>query len=492
VTLHRCSKSVGAVIRSRYLNAGWLASQFLTEAGDSSRARSGESQNMSGRILWRGQLAPADWLTLPAGSERPRRLTLEVVITHVTEERPGRNDPCHCGSGKKYKRCCEGADQAAESAARRRAASVQQFSYEAAPPEILAIRDQVEQRQRGVREKLARDFGVLINFVTPVDVGGRKVWSIGNRVYTDRPPKQTFHEFMLQLLRETFGEEWRSANKTGEPEHYLYRCFREYGAWTTRMSRLQEPDAAGLWSVAPNGWAQYLRSVAWDVASLLHATARRFPEPLLARLRDPAAFQGARYELAVAALFARLDCAIEFLDDAKLRDRKHAEFIATHRPSGQEFAVEAKSRHREGVINQPGEFCGNDPLRGDRRMVRTLFKKALEKDVGGLPYFIFIDINAPAEPLVPGLEPAWQSGIRAWMDRFPAPTAAEPATYNSLYVTNFSPQYEGAARARGGEWLSVRPKYASSIPNVGLTDQIDYALDRFDKVPEIGVDGAVC
>jgi tetratricopeptide (TPR) repeat protein len=28
----------------------------------------------------------------------------------------GRNDPCHCGSGKKYKRCCEGADQAASSA----------------------------------------------------------------------------------------------------------------------------------------------------------------------------------------------------------------------------------------------------------------------------------------------------------------------------------------------------------------------------------------
>jgi len=23
-----------------------------------------------------------------------------------TEERPGRNDPCPCGSGKKYKKCC--------------------------------------------------------------------------------------------------------------------------------------------------------------------------------------------------------------------------------------------------------------------------------------------------------------------------------------------------------------------------------------------------
>ena len=25
--------------------------------------------------------------------------------------KPGRNDPCHCGSGKKYKKCCLRADE---------------------------------------------------------------------------------------------------------------------------------------------------------------------------------------------------------------------------------------------------------------------------------------------------------------------------------------------------------------------------------------------
>ncbi len=29
---------------------------------------------------------------------------------------PGRNDPCHCGSGKKYKLCCLDKDEAAERA----------------------------------------------------------------------------------------------------------------------------------------------------------------------------------------------------------------------------------------------------------------------------------------------------------------------------------------------------------------------------------------
>jgi uncharacterized protein len=28
------------------------------------------------------------------------------VVQVIREEKPGRNDPCSCGSGKKYKKCC--------------------------------------------------------------------------------------------------------------------------------------------------------------------------------------------------------------------------------------------------------------------------------------------------------------------------------------------------------------------------------------------------
>lgn len=34
---------------------------------------------------------------------------------------PGRNDPCHCGSGKKYKQCHLAADEAKQRAARAKA-----------------------------------------------------------------------------------------------------------------------------------------------------------------------------------------------------------------------------------------------------------------------------------------------------------------------------------------------------------------------------------
>lgn len=37
----------------------------------------------------------------------------------MTEGARGRNDPCHCGSGRKYKKCCQDADDAREAQARR-------------------------------------------------------------------------------------------------------------------------------------------------------------------------------------------------------------------------------------------------------------------------------------------------------------------------------------------------------------------------------------
>jgi hypothetical protein len=39
-------------------------------------------------------------------------------MTTSTTARPGRNQPCHCGSGRKYKQCCLEKDEAKAAAAR--------------------------------------------------------------------------------------------------------------------------------------------------------------------------------------------------------------------------------------------------------------------------------------------------------------------------------------------------------------------------------------
>jgi len=44
-------------------------------------------------------------------------------MTASTSARPGRNQPCHCGSGRKYKHCCLETDAAQATAARTKAAA---------------------------------------------------------------------------------------------------------------------------------------------------------------------------------------------------------------------------------------------------------------------------------------------------------------------------------------------------------------------------------
>ncbi len=39
-------------------------------------------------------------------------------MAEPTAKRPGRNEPCHCGSGRKYKHCCLEKDEEADRAAR--------------------------------------------------------------------------------------------------------------------------------------------------------------------------------------------------------------------------------------------------------------------------------------------------------------------------------------------------------------------------------------
>jgi hypothetical protein len=49
-----------------------------------------------------------------------RRLPLD---TESSRKAPGRNDPCPCGSGKKYKQCCLAKDEATAREARAKAAA---------------------------------------------------------------------------------------------------------------------------------------------------------------------------------------------------------------------------------------------------------------------------------------------------------------------------------------------------------------------------------
>jgi hypothetical protein len=122
----------------------------------------------------------------------------------------------------------------------------------------------------------------------------------------------------------------------------------------------------------------------WDLywLQLIH----RLPKSLVRRLRDHDNFQCARYEVAIAAIFARAGFEIELLDETE-KSVRHCEFVATHKRTGGIVYVETKSRHRPGVLNQPGEFDTAAPVKGD---LFGLYADAVGQPPSeARPYFIF-------------------------------------------------------------------------------------------------------
>ena len=86
-----------------------------------------------------------------------------------TIARPGRNEPCFCGSGRKYKQCCLEADDAAAAAAR--AVAVEATTGPAEPaPEMTPKRTPKHQTQQPWRNTTSRGF--VARSRTPRKVGG--------------------------------------------------------------------------------------------------------------------------------------------------------------------------------------------------------------------------------------------------------------------------------------------------------------------------------
>lgn len=384
----------------------------------------------------------------------------------------GRNEQCSCGSGKKYKRCHLDADRAAE---RMRGEM---------PPELQReIEATIERSSAGLRDR-----GIYINYVAPVVWEGRKFFAIGSRLYPDRPLEQTFSEFLLTVLRQTLGAEWWQAQEElpDADRHFIKECWDGYRRWRKDQSVEANEQAKGVWATAPSGWTQALALLAWDIATLIHAA--ELPEDLLARLKDRTQYQGARYEIATAAIFARLDCEIDFLDaKPELRSTKHAEFIATHRPSGIAVAVEAKSRHRAGVINHAGEY---DEIRAVRGDVRGLFEKALPKAPEGMPFLVFIDVNAYVES-DDGFEQQWRKDVQDWMESVHPGTEAGPDVYSGLALMNHAPHYQGDDIALGTQWTYVEPPHVRQPLDSDFAAMLRTALDHYHRVPEIAPGGEI-
>ena len=361
----------------------------------------------------------------------------------------GRNDPCHCGSGKKYKKCHLSVDES-----ERQRTTV--------PPEIL--RDlQVDQRFAGPRSKKIEFHGSIFRiFWNQLDI---------------RKPTETFHEYLLHVLKRTFGQPWLDTNKRpNEARHVVMRWLYAWGDLSKQALPADHKPGERI-GVAMTGDVKALVVLADDLFRL--QLVHRLPHRVLERLRNPEHFQGARYEVAVAAIFARCGFEIEWIDDKG--SGKRCEFTARHPATGLTIAVEAKSRHRSGVLNHPGTPVDLGVVRAD---LDNLFKKALAKAPGDKAFGIFMDLNLPRQQ-PEGLEKPWMEDMKRVLDSGPPGSAASPSPYNLLVVTNYSWHYDASEPAGGSEFLIVFSPYSQhSFADAATLETLHREIQTYGRVPE--------
>lgn len=383
---------------------------------------------------------------------------------------PGRNDPCHCGSGIKYKRCHLTRDEAVGAAEAR-------GRHRQIPSEVLRQIAAAENRSRIHLEQFGHTREVVHG-----DLHGHKFVAVGGTLYYSDKWK-TFTDFLLQYVRSllggAFGPDWYQGERAKPPEmrHPIARWYEAFGDLAARASRTAE----GLFEATPDGHSVAYLNLAYDL--FVVGDNARLQAEVVRRLRDPGHFHGARYELTVAAIMIRAGFSLEFECEAD-SSRRHPEFIATERATGARVAVEAKARRRPGVMGWVGPRTNPVEI---RLSIDELLRDACKKATN-LPLVVFIDANMP--PAMANQELArWVKELHGTLPRvahgFDEVGVFEGVPFALLALTNIPHDYaeRGEFSAPIGLYTSQPTVARVPLPNSQIRPAIEKALRQYGTIP---------
>jgi len=303
----------------------------------------------------------------------------------------GRNDRCPCGNGKKYKKChgsslLLGAPTAPPP---DHQPSKPLFSFrELKPHEITPeLREmQAEAQRPGADHGFTHQFGQVRPPIS-LDYLGYKFVVAGNKVvYQPKERAQFFTDILLTFVPNTFGREWFET-EVAKPRGTRHPVFEARYKAMTYMNA-QPRDTQGVYKAQMTGPMLGYFTFAYDLFTV--QDNGRLDARLIERLKHCDQFQGARHELFAEATCLRAGFSIEHEDETDGLTR-HAEFTATHKATGQEVSVEAKSMHRPGVLGRRGDRQAE----GEHKLnVGKLLNDAIRKDPPH-PLVVFFDLNLP-------------------------------------------------------------------------------------------------
>ena len=304
---------------------------------------------------------------------------------------------------------------------------------------------------------------------------GLKWVAVGDQ-FLNSPKWKTPADFFLDYLKHVMTPEWGKAELV-RPLADRHPVMQWYDAMC-RLQRLttKKAEVDGVFCVAPSGAMRAYMLLAYDLYILQHHGL--LEARLLHRLRHRDQYQGARHELFAAATCVRAGFDIKYEDESD-RSNKHTEFSATHRTTRVSICVEAKSKHRPGILGMEGSRVADEEI---RTRLGGLLNDALKKPHKH-PLAVFLDLNLP--PTSPA------HGTSEWFKRFADPILrgidrkGEEDPWDLLVFSNQPDHYAIDDRpASGGYALGMLGKNRSSRsqPPSEFVAIID-AANKFGHLP---------
>lgn len=273
------------------------------------------------------------------------------------KQKPGRNDQCPCGSGKKFKRC--------------HGAHAGQFQPSRAPTIDEALQARLaEIKARQLQRERQQGLG---HPIISESFQGYRIVAVGSRIYYSKK-WQTFHDFLFHYIASVLGQEWGNA-EIAKPEADRHPLFRLYGL-VTKYRHEHGGKSSSVQSAPMTGAITAYLGLAYNLYLLAHNAILQ--DRLLGRLKDPTQCHSAVYETYVAGAFIKAGFQLA-LEDESDSSTSHCEFSATFGAKGRTFSVEVKAR-----------LSGKSTAHVSNQLYAALKKRAEYARV------VFIDVNVPA------------------------------------------------------------------------------------------------
>ena len=283
----------------------------------------------------------------------------------------GRNEPCRCGSGKKFKKCCLNFARTVVPGGRTSAIDLDVLEQAQVMLRQHQAAESVRQQQQGYGNPIVSwmDEANGFRFVAVKHtIHWAKNWVL-------------FSNFLEYFLKKTFGHEWGERERS-KGHHPLFGWLQKTQAYSSH-----KPGEPKVKTIVLMGFIACWLHLAYALYLIAHHDT--IPKPLLKRLRNPDSFMPAYHEAIVGAALAvagmEISCA-----ETKAGSTPMPEFRAKSKASGKTYEVEAK--RKSGWKSPTGDVTNTEFKRELEVYVRDQIYNASRKRLTNPVYWFELSI----------------------------------------------------------------------------------------------------